>query len=190
MVWSFTPEQLQDPDKVIEYLKGKCCGYSKEAQLTALCWALATVYQTLLNSRQHPQGEERENRLTGTSDTQNPATDTAATPAPTTGMAATSTSTATPAPTTDTVTTQTPVIGTAGELKNQPVLVSVAPVHKKKYTKKSVRLVKDDELGPSREQEDEVEPEVIIQSLSLRELQDMRKDFSCLPEEHIITWLL
>ncbi|GAB0209975.1 hypothetical protein GRJ2_003463200 [Grus japonensis] len=29
MVWSFTPKQLQDPDKVTEYLKGKCCGYSK-----------------------------------------------------------------------------------------------------------------------------------------------------------------
>ncbi|GAB0208349.1 mitochondrial enolase superfamily member 1 [Grus japonensis] len=62
MVWNFTPEQLQDPDKVVEYLKGKCCGYSKEAQLTALCWALATIYQILLDSRQCHQGEERENR--------------------------------------------------------------------------------------------------------------------------------
>ncbi|GAB0208627.1 hypothetical protein GRJ2_003328400 [Grus japonensis] len=137
----------------------------KEPQLTALCWALATIYQTLLDSRQRHQGEERENRPTGTAETRTPGTDTAA--------------------------TQTPVTGTVAEPKDQPILVSVAPVHKKKYTKKSVRLVKDDdELGPSREQEDEVEPEVIIQSLSLRELQDMRKDFSCLPEEHIITWLL
>ncbi|GAB0208328.1 hypothetical protein GRJ2_003298500 [Grus japonensis] len=165
MVWSFTPEQLQDPGKVIEYLKGKCCGYSKEAQLIALCWALASIYQTLLDSRQCPQGEERENRPTGTATT--------------------------PTPMTGTVATQTPVTGTAGEPKKQPVLVSVAPIHKNKYTKKSVHSAKDDdEPGPSREQEEEPEPEVITRSLSLSELRDMQKDFSRLPGEHIITWLL
>ncbi|GAB0195128.1 hypothetical protein GRJ2_001978100 [Grus japonensis] len=152
MVWSFTPEQLQDPDKMVEYLKGKCCGDSKETQLTALCWALATIYQTLLESRQHhPEGESRP-----------------------TGTAA----------------AQTPATGTVAEPKDQPIPVSVAPIHKKKYTRKSVRLVKDDdESGPSREQE-EPEPEVITRSLSLSELRDMRKDFSRLPGEHIITWLL
>ncbi|GAB0182827.1 ubiquitin carboxyl-terminal hydrolase 4 [Grus japonensis] len=119
MVWNFTPEQLQHPDKVIEYVKGKCCGYSKETQLTALCWALATIYQTLLDSRQLHQGEE------------------------------------------------------------------------KKYTKKPVCLVRgDNEPGQSRKQEEEPEPEVVTRSLSLSELQDMRKDFSRLPGEHIFTWLL
>lgn len=29
MVWNFTPEQLQDPRKVTEYLKEKCCGNSR-----------------------------------------------------------------------------------------------------------------------------------------------------------------
>ncbi|GAB0208738.1 hypothetical protein GRJ2_003339500 [Grus japonensis] len=108
-------------------------------------------------------------------------------------MAATPTpgTVASPNPTTGTVATQTHVTGNAGEPKDQPVLVSVAPIHKKKYTKKSVRLVKDDdEPGPSREQEEEPEPEVITRSLSLSELRDMRKDFSRLPGEHIITWLL
>ncbi|GAB0206979.1 hypothetical protein GRJ2_003163500 [Grus japonensis] len=42
----------------------------------------------------------------------------------------------------------------------------------------------------NREQEEEPEPEVITRSLSLSELRDMRKDFSRLPGEHIITWLL
>ncbi|GAB0205180.1 hypothetical protein GRJ2_002983600 [Grus japonensis] len=80
--------------------------------------------------------------------------------------------------------------GTVSQPKDQPIPVSVAPIHKKKYTRKSVRLVKDDdEPGPSREQE-EPEPEVITRSLSLSELRDMRKDFSRLPGEHIITWLL
>ncbi|GAB0208487.1 hypothetical protein GRJ2_003314400 [Grus japonensis] len=96
---------------------------------------------------------------------------------------------ATPVPATDTVATQTLVTGTEGEPENQPVPVSVAPIQKKKYTKKSVRLVKDDdEPGPS--QEEEPEPEVITRSLSQSELRDMRKDFSCHPGEHIITWLL
>jgi len=44
MVWNFTHEQLQNPNKMIEYLKEQCCGYSREGQLTTLCWALATVY--------------------------------------------------------------------------------------------------------------------------------------------------
>ncbi|GAB0208490.1 macrophage immunometabolism regulator, partial [Grus japonensis] len=81
--------------------------------------------------------------------------------------------------------------GTVAKPKDQPIPASVTPIHKKKYTRKSVRLVKDDdELGPSREQEEEPEPEVITRSLSLSELRDMRKDFSHLPGEHIITWLL
>ncbi|GAB0204778.1 hypothetical protein GRJ2_002943400 [Grus japonensis] len=155
MVWNFTPEQLQDFDKVIEYLKGKCCGYSKEAQLTALCWALANIYQTLFDSRQNPQREERENKLAGSA------------------------------------ATLTLVTGAAAEPENQPVLVLVTCIQKKKYTKKSVCLVKDDnEPGPSQEQEEEAEPEVITQTLSLSELRDTQKDFSCHPGEHIVTWLL
>ncbi|GAB0181635.1 hypothetical protein GRJ2_000628800 [Grus japonensis] len=139
MVWSFTPEQLQDPDKMVEYLKEKCCGYSKETQLTGLCWALATIYQTLLDSRQHHP--ERESGPTGS----------AATQAPATGPAA----------------AQAPATGTVAEPKDQPIPVSVAPIHKKKYTKKSVRLLRDDdEPGPSREQEEEPEPEVITRSLA------------------------
>ncbi|GAB0208963.1 hypothetical protein GRJ2_003362000 [Grus japonensis] len=127
--------------------------------------ALATIYQILLDSRQCHQEEEREDRATGTATT--------------------------PTPTIGTVATQTLVTGTVAEQIKKPVLASVAPIHKKKYTKKSVRLVKDDdEPGPSREQEEEAEPEVITQSLSLSELQDMRKDFSRLPGEDILTWLL
>ncbi|GAB0192637.1 hypothetical protein GRJ2_001729100 [Grus japonensis] len=167
MVWSFTPEQLQDPDKMVEYLKGKCCGDSKETQLTALCWALATIYQTLLESRQHhPEGESRP---TGPAAAQAPAAGPAAAQTPATGTAA----------------TQTPATGTVAEPKDQPIPVSVAPIHKKKYTRKLVRLVKDDdESGPSREQE-ESEPEVITRSLSLSELRDMRKDFGMSPEEEV-----
>ncbi|GAB0209093.1 hypothetical protein GRJ2_003375000 [Grus japonensis] len=164
MVWNFTPEQLQDPDKVIEYLKGKCCGYLKEIQLTALCWALASIYQ--FDNRQRPQGEERQNRAISTVATQTLATGTDI--------------------------TQTPVTNSAAKPKNQPMPISVATIDMKKYTKKkSLCLVRDDdEPGPSREQEEEAEPEVITQSLSLSELQDMRKDFGHYPGEQNVTWLL
>lgn len=70
MVWKFTPEQLQDPDKVAEYLKRKFYGSSREAGSYAMFWALATIYWTLLVTRQHPQGEEGESRPTGTTATQ------------------------------------------------------------------------------------------------------------------------
>ncbi|GAB0177247.1 ubiquitin carboxyl-terminal hydrolase 4 [Grus japonensis] len=149
MVWNFTPNKLQEPDEVMEYLKGKFYGCSKEAQLIALCWALASTY--LLDSRQRHQGEERENRATGTVATTTPVTGTVATPTPATGTAA----------------TQTLASGAADEQENQPMPVSVTPIQKKKYTKKSVHLVRDDdEPGPSREQEEEAEPEVICEKIS------------------------
>lgn len=48
VAWKLTPEQLQDPVKVSEYLKEKCCGSSREMQSSAMCRALVTIYQTLL----------------------------------------------------------------------------------------------------------------------------------------------
>lgn len=66
MVWKFRPEQLQDPNKVGEYLKEKCCGNSREVQSYAMCWALATVYQTVFHTREHSQGEKEQGRARGT----------------------------------------------------------------------------------------------------------------------------
>ena len=78
--------------------------------------------------------------------------------------------------------------GTGNEPENQLVPVSVTPVQKKKQPKKSVPLVRDEnEQVPSLEQEEEAEPEIITQSPSLSELQDMQKDFSRLPGEHVVT---
>ena len=83
-------------------------------------------------------------------------TATAATPTPATSTAATLTLA------TGTMVTPTPVTGTAAEPENQPVPVSVALIQKKKYTKKSVRLTKDEgKPGSSLEQEEEAEPEII-----------------------------
>lgn len=72
VVWKFTPQQIQDPVKVAEYLKEKRCPGSREEQLTALCWALATLYRALLDTSQPPQEEEEEeeNRPTSSMATQ------------------------------------------------------------------------------------------------------------------------
>ncbi|KAJ7406290.1 hypothetical protein BTVI_65902 [Pitangus sulphuratus] len=70
VVWKFAPEQLQDPVKVIKYVKENCCSSSREVKSYATCWTLATIYRTLLITRQHPQGQEEESRLAGTVATQ------------------------------------------------------------------------------------------------------------------------
>ncbi|KAK4815869.1 hypothetical protein QYF61_009920 [Mycteria americana] len=73
-----------------------------------------------------------------------PVTGIVATQAPVTGTAVT------PTLMTGTVATQTLATATAAEPENQPMPVSVTPIHKKKYTRKSAHLVRDeDEPGPS-----------------------------------------
>ncbi|GAB0207174.1 hypothetical protein GRJ2_003183000 [Grus japonensis] len=54
----------------------------------------------------------------------------------------------------------------------------------------SVRCEDSERAKELGNQEEEPEPEGITRSLSLSELRDIRKDFSRLPGEHIITWLL
>jgi len=41
--WNFTPEKVQNPDKLVECLEEVCChpGNSRETQITAMCWGLA-----------------------------------------------------------------------------------------------------------------------------------------------------
>ncbi|KAK4811031.1 hypothetical protein QYF61_015735 [Mycteria americana] len=139
MFWNFTPEQVQDPEKLVKYLEKVCCHpeNSKEIQITATCWGMAHAYRSMLKTIQNPQGEEK------VSGFDNKATGTAATPAPAaTGTAATPT-----APATD----------TAVEPGNQPVSVPVAPIHKKKsWKRKSARLERKDETaGPSQGKEEE-----------------------------------
>ena len=60
MVQNFTSEQLQNPENLVEFLELLCClpGSSRESQITAVCWDLAHVYQSLFNTIQHPQEEK------------------------------------------------------------------------------------------------------------------------------------
>jgi len=55
-----TPEQVQNPDKLVKYLQKVCChpGNSRETQITAMCWGLAHAYRAaLFNTVQSPKGE-------------------------------------------------------------------------------------------------------------------------------------
>ena len=183
--WNFTLEQVQNPEKLVEHLEKVCChpDNSRETQITATCWGLAHAYRALFNTT---QGEAKvsgsDNKMTGTATTLTPATDAAATPTPATDAAASSTPvtdtaatltpvTGTAAPptlATGTTVTATPVTGTAAEPENQPMAASVAPVEKKKYSKRTARVAKDEgDPGSSREQEEEAEPEIITHSSSV-----------------------
>jgi len=44
--FKLTPEQVQNPDKLVKYLQKVCChpGNSRETQITATCWGLAHAY--------------------------------------------------------------------------------------------------------------------------------------------------
>jgi len=74
----------------------------------------------------------------------------------------------------------------AAEPNDQPVPVAVAPVKLKKDAKRADRSGRDDDEPESSQ---EIETEIITQSLSLGELRDVWKDSSCHPGEHIVTWL-
>ncbi|KAK4810679.1 hypothetical protein QYF61_007479 [Mycteria americana] len=84
-----------------------------------------------------------------------------------------------------------PATDNAVQPGNQPVSVSVAPIHKKKsWKRKSARLEREDErAGPSQGEEEEkvVDEMETTQSLSLSELRDIRKDFCRCPGEHVVT---
>ncbi|RMB92880.1 hypothetical protein DUI87_30774 [Hirundo rustica rustica] len=72
----------------------------------------------------------------------------------------------------------------------QPKPVAVAPVQKKKSKSKSVRIVTDEDVaGPSHPAE-ETELEIITHSLSLGELCDLWREFTCQTNESILTWLI
>lgn len=58
-VFHFTPEQVQNPKTLVECLKDICPdpGNTRELQLAAFCWGLASAYQTVINTAHHPQGD-------------------------------------------------------------------------------------------------------------------------------------
>lgn len=59
MIWNIIPEWLQNFEKKNSKDNwNRCAGNSRDAQITAMCWGLASVYWTLFNAVQHPKGKE------------------------------------------------------------------------------------------------------------------------------------
>jgi len=113
-------EQVQNPDKLIEYLEEVCChpGNSRETQTIVMCWSLAHAYRALFNTIHCSKGEEGENKMT----------DTTAVPAPAAAPALATGTTVASALAAGTVAAQTLVTGTAVKLENQPVPISISPI--------------------------------------------------------------
>jgi len=58
--FKLTPEQIQNPDKLVKYLQKVCChpGNSRETQITSMCWGLAHTYRaSVFNTVQCLKGE-------------------------------------------------------------------------------------------------------------------------------------
>jgi len=57
--FKLTPEQMQNPDKLVKYLQKVCChpGNSRETQITSTCWGLAHANRELFNLIKCPKGE-------------------------------------------------------------------------------------------------------------------------------------
>jgi len=68
MLFKLTPEQVQNPDKLVKYLQKVCChhGNSRETQITAMSWGLTRTYQALFNQFQCSKGERGGNEAANT----------------------------------------------------------------------------------------------------------------------------
>jgi len=68
MLFKLSPEQVQNPDKLLKYLEKECChpGNSRETQITATCWGLAHAYRALFNTVQCCKGEREAKEAAGT----------------------------------------------------------------------------------------------------------------------------
>jgi len=137
-----TPEQVQNPEKLVKYLQKECChpGNSRETQITAMCWGLAHAYRALFNLIQCPKGERGRNKAAGTAAGTGLPAGPAAPPsqqavtAPPTGTAsAKSAGYALVSPAgTAAAAAPAPAAGIAAEPNDQPVPVAVASVKLKK----------------------------------------------------------
>jgi len=108
--WDFSPKQMENPDKLIEYLEEVCChpgnGNTEYYNLTGV-WPMPSEPCSTLFSALKGKGGQQERR--------NKATGSTAAPAPKAATALTA----------GTAAAQTPATGTAVKPENQPTLVSV-----------------------------------------------------------------
>jgi len=156
MFFKFTPEQVQNLDKLVKYLQKVCChpGNSRETQITAMCWGQAHAYRVLFNTVQCSKGERGGNEAAGAAAGAAPPAGLAAPPAqqavtaPPTGTTAAAATMAGAAPVcpagTAAAPAPAPAAGIAAEPNDQPAPVAVAPVKLKKDAKRADRSGRDD----------------------------------------------
>ena len=171
MVLNFTPEQVQNPRKLVQCLKDVCPdpGNTRELhQIAALCWGLAYAYQMSINIAQHPQG----NREVLEFDDETAQTVT--TPEDRPSMVSVA-----------------PVVKTKQWKRRSGRLVrEEAPPtdegEEEKASSSKAALSWQHHKGET----EIIDESETTRSLSLSELRELRKDFSRHPGEHILTWLL
>ncbi|KAJ7418802.1 hypothetical protein BTVI_27377 [Pitangus sulphuratus] len=163
VLWKFTPEQVQDPDKMAEYLREKCRGNSREERLIALCWALASAYRALLDARQLPRGEGRT--------TISVATQTAAGALP---------GAAVPIP-------KKSKSKSAATQTDEPLLGALVPAQKKSKSKPGLLARDEEETGSS--EEEEAGAALTLQCPCLGKLRHVRKYFRRQLNESVPAWL-
>jgi len=68
LFFKLTPEQMQDPDKLVKYLQKVCCypKNSRETPITAMCWGQVHAYQAMFNTVQCLKGERGGKEAAGT----------------------------------------------------------------------------------------------------------------------------
>ncbi|KAK4823738.1 hypothetical protein QYF61_006007 [Mycteria americana] len=139
--WNFTTEQVQNPEKLVKYLEKVCC-HPGNSRETQITALCWGLPHAYRALLNTIQYPQGEEKVSGSDDK-----------------------------TTRTAATPTAATGAVAEPENQPVPVSVVPIHKKKsWKQKSARLVTDDEKArPSRGEEEE----------------ELKRD-----GEPIVTWLL
>ncbi|RMC21200.1 hypothetical protein DUI87_02058 [Hirundo rustica rustica] len=132
VVWDFPQEQIQNPVELGKYLKERCHDGSKGEKITAVSWALAYAYRTLLET----VGQQTEAGGKGYKSTATPVT-----------QAAANTPVLKPAAKLE------PEPELAAKPDSKPKPLAVAPA--KKHTLKTDRPVDDDDPreGPSPKSE-------------------------------------
>ncbi|XP_016160607.1 PREDICTED: uncharacterized protein LOC107604341 [Ficedula albicollis] len=173
IIWEFPPEQIQDPIKVARYLKKKCQASPKERRVITVSWALAHAYRTLLDSIERDTEERNQGDKLPTI----PATQVATTPLG---------------------------LKPAAKLDNMPQPMAVAASKRGgKCSKKTDRPVVDDDddddagEGPSTPPDiksgaktTSMRAEANNESLSIKDLRGLRKDYTRRPDKSIISWLV
>ncbi|TRZ08746.1 hypothetical protein HGM15179_018360 [Zosterops borbonicus] len=159
--WEFSHKQIQNPDEVGKYLEEDCNDNSKKKKLSAISWALAYAYRTLLDTvMQQIEAGGQGDKSAATSVTQ------AAANTPFTQVVA------------------------KPDSEPKPLAVATVRKKHKTKTNQPVDN-DDPEEGPSKPAPaTDSKSEVTIESFSLKDLRGLKKHCTQRLDESLISWLV